>query len=185
MDRFFLNGVAAAAFTFLAGCSGINGTEVATFSAEMSGEFDDSGTHSAAIVFLADVNESTFKGRIDNFKFSRRGFDGPSGSIPISGILSYGQDGNVKFKGTGEGTLSQAGLQYDVSIELESGWVHPRLDAVSMFYFGGGELKRSGRYLDWVGMKGDFRAEADCKTGRIGSVQCELPTLSRAEEEPT
>jgi len=185
MNRSILTGIAVAAFGLLTGCAGVNGTEVATFSAKLSGEFGDNGTHEADIAVLMNVLEGTFEGNIENFKFSQRGFDNPSGSIPISGTLSYNEDGNLKLEGTGEGTLSQAGNEYKANVKIASGWVHPRLDRVSMYYFGGGGMTQAGRWLDWTALRGSFKTDIDCKTGRFGSVQCELADLSLPKEERT
>lgn len=182
MNRLILGGIAAVAFLHLAGCSGIAKTDVATFSADLSGEFDDNGTHSADIAFITDVNKGTFEGSIDNFKFSRRGFDSPSGSIPISGTVFYEEEGKRKFTGDGEGTLSQDGVKYKVRIHIESGFVHPRLNSVSMWYFGGGGFTSWGRWLEWVGFRGRFRAEVNCKQGKYGDTQCTLPALSPAKK---
>ena len=148
----------------LAGCGTPAGMpQKAGYQAQVSGEFDETGQYSATMTILANYAEGTFEGVMSDFRFSRRGFNSPSGVIPIAGTITRADGGGVLFAGTGQGTLTQGRFQYLPTIEMESAFVPPGGDGASFWFFGAGEFRRNGNYADWPGVAGEFEAATICK----------------------
>ena len=172
----------------LAGCSGSdlgsNLPRQASYATQIDGQFDDTGAFSANLAIAANYADETFEGVLQNFQFSRRGFERPTGSIPVSGTIALTPSGEVQFKGSGEGLLTQGDREYLLGVEMESSYIDPEAETLLAWYFGGGEFTRAGNYEDWPGVSGDFRAEAACKR-YLSSKPCVIPSSeSAAAAEP-
>jgi hypothetical protein len=176
-------GITFVAVLALAGCGASGLPMQASYATQMKGKFNDTGEFAANLVFLANYADATFSGTLQNFQFSRRGFERPSGSIPISGTISRTPEGEPMFKGAGEGVLAQGNREYAIGVEMESSYVDPEAETVSAWYFGGGEFTEAGRYVDWPGIAGDFRAEAVCKQ-YLFSAPCVIPSAGAVALEP-
>jgi len=155
--RIFVAGSFAVA---LAGCDyGI--PPEATYPGRIRGEFVGERVFTADYVLVSRFDLGTFVAELSNFRFERRGFDAPAGIITVTGMLASDESGTVTLEGTGEGLLRQNLFQYELSVEIGGEFIGDRAETLTAWFFGGGEFSRSGTYVDWPAIRGNFRADAN------------------------
>ncbi|GKY88459.1 hypothetical protein [Sinisalibacter aestuarii] len=176
MPRFFGLAAALATAVFLAGCETIGGGgQHAIYSAPLNGEFNETGQFAAELILVVDDDGKTFNGVLQRFRFSRNGFDRPAGRVPVSGTITASPEGDAVLAGSGEGTLTQGRQEYLVEFEFEGTYADRGRERISAWYFGGGDFNRSGQYVDWPKLRGEFTANIICRSSPLNPNGCQIP----------
>ncbi len=178
MFRIFCLAAALAATFLLAGCGAGEDPRGAIYSSPVRGQFNNTGEFTANFVFAVGNEGKTFNGSLQDFRFSRKSFDSPEGAVPVTGTISRNEKGEILLKGKGQGTLTQGRYAYQLEFQMESSYVDPRFNTVNAWFFGGGNMNRSGAYVEWAKISGNFSAKPLCRPERFKS--CEILTAHPA-----
>lgn len=147
----------------LVGCGASQGPQEVIYSSTVDGQLDGTGTFGATFLFAVNEQDKAFSGVLQGFRFSKKGFEHPVGSIPVKGTIGRDEKGEILLKGTGTGTLSQGKSALQLEFQMESSYVDPDFTTVSAWYFGGGNFTVNGDYKEWSKITGTFTAKEACR----------------------
>lgn len=167
--------MAVCAALALAGCETTNAFQQASYATIVEGKFEETGKFVADLGFVLNPADGSFKGEMRNFQFTEPGLDRPTGTIPISGVTSRNDQGDIEYEATGKGVLQQGNKKFDVELQMGTTYVNKYDNTAGGWYWAGGSVTRNGAYQKYSSFQGQFTAKLVCKPGPLKPGPCPLP----------